>query len=288
MRRPLAPQERQLGEHSRVVLLLTYGIEDYGFTRRTAVATPADRSGMGRAAVPAEMERSGSFMVIEILVFASADDPVEKHHPASPLGLLQGHPEGSVAGRLAAARTSAGEIKVFQEGDEVMLTAGRAGGNRKMGVPFLPVAGFDLVLGGKPELRPRFALGEGHDGAADPADKAMHDRPNERSSLPPCRRAEGEPGQDLGLGDGSADLLFQHLRQFIKRPRRGQRLAQLKEQLVSRQGFVEDLRPFPRGQSGGGQGAIDGADRLPVPLFILHSLHAFVEQVPGVFHGSGA
>ena len=219
MRRPLAPQERQLVSTPGIVSLLSDGIEDDGFTRCTTVAAPADRFGMGGAAMPAKMERSGPFMIIEVLVFASADDPVEKDHPASPLGILQRHPEGSVARRLAAARPPAREIEVFQEGDEVMLTAGRAGGYRKMGVPFLTVAGFDLILGGKPELRPRFALGEGDHGPADPADKAMHDRSNERSSLPPCRRAQGQPGQDLGFGDGSADLLFQHLRQFVKGPR---------------------------------------------------------------------
>jgi len=67
-----------------------YGIENDRFSRCTAVAAPADRSGMGCAAVPAKNERSHAFMLVEVLVFAITDDPVEKNHPAPPWASSKG------------------------------------------------------------------------------------------------------------------------------------------------------------------------------------------------------
>ena len=128
-------------------------------------------------------------------------------YPGGPPGGPPGFPPGAAKKSVSpVASPPPGdlprELEVFQEGNKIMLAAGRAGSHRKMGIPFLTPGGFDFVFGGQPELRTRFILGKAYHGPADAAHKPVHHRPKERPAIAPGGSPQGEPGQDLRFIDG--------------------------------------------------------------------------------------
>ena len=116
-----------------------------------------------------------------------------------------------------------------------MLAARRARRHGEMRMTIVGAACLDFVLGGQPQVRPFVSLGKTDHGAADAADKAVHDRPQERPPFDSCGRTEGEPGQNLRLSHRPADRRSELGWQFVERTRRGQGFAQPVHQLVARE-----------------------------------------------------
>jgi hypothetical protein len=77
-------------------------------------------------------------------------------------------------------------VEVIEVVHQVVLAAGRAGGDRKGEIAHgVPVGRFGHVRGGQPEFRGLRVSGKGHDRSRDPADERVHDRSQERAPVAP-------------------------------------------------------------------------------------------------------
>ena len=148
---PVGPAREAAGELTRVVLLLAHREEFNRFAECTALPAARDGFGVCRAAVSAEVKRCCATTVLDGLVVTAADNAVGQHHPASALCFLERIPVGPIAIGFASPRLRSGELEVLEESDEVVLSAGRAGGDAKVRGLALAAGCLNFVLRGEPE-----------------------------------------------------------------------------------------------------------------------------------------
>jgi len=111
----------------------------------------------------------------------------------------------------------------------------------------------NFVFGSKPEPRYLPGLRETDHCTADTTDKTMHDRTHKRTTFQTSGSAQSEPGEQFLFSRGPSDLLFQFRWQLVQGPWPGKRLAQLKDQFVTRERRVKCLRPGAFSQLSAGE-----------------------------------
>jgi len=141
-----------------------------------------------------------------------ADQVIHQDDPLAALILRQRFPVCAVGTGIPAAGCLAREAEVLEVGDEVVLTAGRAGGDREMSDP-MALATVHL-FGGEPEPRALRITRERYDSAADPAHEGMNDRTQQRPAVPSRGRAQRQPGEHFGLRYGPTYELLPRRREF--------------------------------------------------------------------------
>ena len=106
-----------------------------------------------------------------------------EHDPAAALGFLQRLPEALSPLGLAAAGRFAGELEVFQEGDEVVLSARGAGQSPGSGHSCPRPRPLRSRLRRPARASAPVRSRERYDRAADTAHETVHDRPQQRAAL---------------------------------------------------------------------------------------------------------
>ena len=89
---------------------------------------------MGGTASAAKVQRGGAFDWLIIIIVAGANEPVHQHYAFAFVGFFQRWPIWAVQSLFAAARLFADKREVLEEGDKVVLSAGRACGHGKVGM----------------------------------------------------------------------------------------------------------------------------------------------------------
>ena len=87
---------------------------------------------MGGTARAAKVQRGGTFDWL--IIVAVANEPVHQHYAFAAVGFFQRWPIWAVRPRFAAARLFAGKREVLEEGDKIVLPAGRAGSHGEVGM----------------------------------------------------------------------------------------------------------------------------------------------------------
>lgn len=207
------------GQVAGVVLPLPDRVEDDRLSGRTAVEATGDTFGMGGSASTAEMERGGSLVPFEVLVIAVADDAMNRTTRLPPRASSSGtqHEPDPAASPPPGFRPV--ELEAAEEGDEVVLSAGGARGDRKVGMPVIFPTRLDLVLGCQPKPGPRVTFREADHRPADAPDEAVHHRTKQRTSFAAGGGAQGRPGQDFGFGHRAAHGPLEERWQITQRHR---------------------------------------------------------------------
>ena len=189
------------------------------------------------------------FAVVGAVLFAAAaEDAVEQHDALAPLRLGERFPERRLANGFAAARPFAGELEVLEKGNEIVLSAGCAGGDWKVGVALAFAALVQIVLGSKPEFWPAPARREAHHCAADAAHEGMHHRAQERAVAAARCSAERQPGEDFLFAHRPSDQRLESFGQCAQFGGRGEQFGQLPGDFVAGKGSIEQCRPLTLGQ----------------------------------------
>ena len=249
---------------ARVLRVLAHGVQRHRAAGGAACPAARRRFRVRGAAAGAEVERRrprAAGRLLRILV-RCADQAVDQHDPLAALRLLQRRPPGAGRADSPAAGSGAGVAEVFQEREVVVLAAGGAGRHDKVrvvGAGLAALAAGELIFGGQPQARPGAILREGRHGAADAAHEAVHDGPQQRAAVRARRRAQRQPGEDLGLGDRPPEVPRKGGGQLVERSGRAEFLVQPEHDFVARQRGVERVRPISRRQLLAGQLGVRGA-----------------------------
>ena len=193
------------GEHPRLLRVLANSVQANGLAAAPAMAAAGDGLWMRGGAVAAEVEQGGADVRLGFavpLVRIGADQVIDQHHALAAVGCIQGFPPDAGGSSFTAARLLGGEAEALEMRDVVVLAAGGAGGDGKVGAG-CGLFGFSFVFFGcrhgfvfcgQPQFRLWRTVWERNDCAADAPHEAMYDGAEQRSAIASRRRAEGEPG----------------------------------------------------------------------------------------------
>ena len=270
-----------------VLRVLAHGLQRHRAAGGAARPAARRRLRVRGAAAAAEVERRRPRVagrLFRILV-RCADQAVDQHDPLAALRLLQRRPPGAGRADSPAAGSGAGVAEVFQEREVVVLPAGRAGRYGKVrvaGAWLAALAAGELVFGGQPQARPGAVVREGRHGAADAAHEAVHDGPQQRAAVRARRRAQRQPGENLGLGDRPPEVSRKGRGQLGERFGHAEFFVQPEHDFVARQSGVERGRPISRRQLITGQFGVCGAHGGRSIVSLVDRLHATVQDGRGV------